>query len=133
MATERDPLGNDARKAQRARRLPPDAMCACGENRPETLDLHHPAGHAHAPGLMVVRCRNCHAVDNEAQRDVGADLTHRTDRTLLEVVEAGLRSLAAFFEALAAHFCEWAGWLRTVIDALDGWNPEWRQLRGVVI
>lgn len=133
MATEKDPLGNDARKARRARRLPPNPTCACGENRPETLDLHHPAGDAHAPDLKIVRCRNCHAVDSEAQRDVGADLTHRTERTLLEVVEAGLLSLAAFFEALATHFCEWAGWLRAVIDGLDSWNPEWRQLPGVVI
>ncbi len=132
MATEKDPLGNDLRKAIRARRLPRGEVCACGENRPETLEVHHPAGSANALDLVIVRCKNCHAVDTEAQRDVGADLSHRPDRTILEVVEACLLSLAAFFEALVDHFCEWASWIRAVIQALDDGSPGWRQLPGVL-
>ena len=92
MATEKDPLGNDLRKRRRRRRLPPNATCSrCGEDRLVTLLLDHPAGDANAPEPVRVLCRNCDAVFTEAQRDVGADLSHRPDRTPTEMVEGGLR------------------------------------------
>lgn len=134
MATEKDPLGNDLRKTRRRRRLPPDAACSrCGEDRPETLEWDHPVGHANAPKLERLLCRNCHAVATEAQRDVGADLSHRPDRTILEIIEAGLLSLAAFLEDLAKQFCEWACQIRAVMDALDEAAPGWRQMPGVLV
>jgi hypothetical protein len=133
MATEKDPLGNDLRKAKRRRALPPNPACICGENRPEALEAHHPAGDANAPDLVIARCKNCHAADTEAQRDVGADLSHRPGRNIFEVVEAGLLSLAAFLEALARQFCEWASLIRAAIEGLDDGSPGWRQLPGVLV
>ena len=113
MATEKDPLGNDLRKTRRRRRLPPNAVCSrCGEDRLVTLRLDHPAGEANAPGLVRVLCLNCHAVHTEAQRDVGAELSHRPDRTAPDIVEGGLRSLAPFFEDFAKQCEEFADQLR---------------------
>ena len=132
MATEKDPLGNDLRKRRRARRLPPDPICLCGEDRLVTLEVDHPQGHA-SGDPTIVRCKNCHAVHTEAQRDVGADLSHRPDRTVLEIIEAGLLSLAAFLEELAEQFCEWAEWLGTLIRALDESGFGWRQLPDAVV
>lgn len=130
VAGEKDPLGSDLRKARRKRSLPPNAMCICGENRPEALEVDHPAGHANAPDLVIVRCKNCHASFSEAQRDVGADLSHRPERTRAEMAEAGMRSLAPHHEELARQHEEWADDLLDHFAMLDDHFPEWRQLPG---
>jgi len=133
MPHESDALGNEVRKSRHSRRLPERARCACGEDRPEALEVHHPAGHANAPDLEAVRCKNCHATDTEAQRDVGADLRHKPDRTVLELVEAGLRSLASFLESLAQQMFIWADQLLRLIRELDTRLPGWRLLPGACI
>lgn len=133
MACEKDPLGNDLRKTRRRRRLPKDAVCCrCGEDRLVTLGWDHPLGHANAPEPVRVLCLNCHAVHTEAQRDVGADLSHRPDKSVLEIIEAGLLCLAALLEELAKQFCEWAEWLGALIRALDSETPEWRLIPGAM-
>ena len=98
-----------------------------------TLLLDHPAGDANAPEPVRVLCRNCDAVFTEAQRDVGADLSHRPDRTPTELVEGGLRSLTPFLEDLAKQHEEWADNLLDHIAMLDDHFPEWRQLPDAVV
>lgn len=41
---------------------------SCGEDRWQTLELHHLAGQAH-DDQVVIQCRNCHRVLSDAQRD----------------------------------------------------------------
>lgn len=59
----------ERRKQQRLRKLgtnTPRCGC-CGEDRWQTLELHHVAGQAH-DDQTVIQCRNCHRVLSDAQR-----------------------------------------------------------------
>jgi hypothetical protein len=127
MKMEKDPAGNDIRKARRSRRLPPNAICLCGEDRPEALELHHPSGHANAPDLVVVRCKNCHAADGEAHRDAGVDLSHQAARTLLERLEAALGGLGEFLRTLGDQLETWAVFLAGLVRVLDSRLAGWRE------
>jgi hypothetical protein len=131
-----DPVGDDARRARRERRLGPEAVCVvCGEESPElltrvrrsVLERHHVAGEANDPDLTVVVCRNHHALLTEAQRVSGIKLCRAADRVSLERLEAVLRGLADFFVMLAYALREWADELGRTIRRLDeGW-PGWRE------
>jgi hypothetical protein len=132
---ERNPIGNDARKAARRRRQSAPACAACGATDPEAvvgvgrtlLEFHHVAGGANDPEAGAWLCRNCHAIATEAQRDVGADLRH-DERDYLERLEAALRSLGSFLALLADRLLAWADGLADLIATLDAAVPGWRVL-----
>ena len=60
----------EARKQHRLRVLGcNEPRCAmCGEDRWQTLELHHIAGQAYDETTGII-CRNCHRVLSDAQRD----------------------------------------------------------------
>jgi hypothetical protein len=106
---ETNPAKNDARKARRRRKLKGAEACAlCGEEDLATLvdpdkckrsmlNVHHVAGKASSDDLTVTLCRNCHAKQTEAHRDVGLDASR--PETLLHQLVSILRGLGQFLMA----------------------------------
>lgn len=126
---ERDPLDALLRRGRKARRLPQDAACAiCGETNPLLLEVHHVAGFANDPEMVVVLCLNHHRAQSADQRAAGIDLDSGQDRTLLEQVVAWLRGLALFFAALAIACRDMADRLAALTAQLDANYPRWREL-----
>jgi hypothetical protein len=130
-----DPIGDDVRKLRRERRLGEDRFCVlCGETEAvalqkvpaSLLERHHLAGTANDGELVVVVCRNCHALLSEAQRDSEVELRHAAPRSSLERLEAVLRGLADFFALLAARLRWWADELAKLVSRLDRLVPDWR-------
>ena len=126
-----DPIGNDARKASRERRLCAGKSCfRCGESDDRVLVLHwhHPAGRTNAENLRVRLCLNCHARHHADLEDEGVDLEHRTtimvDR-LPDILAGNGRYLVMVGEFLV----ELGHRLALFIAALDRSFPDWRQLR----
>jgi len=135
-----NPIGNDARRARRARQLPPDAAClTCGITNPVVLRLdgtskpvllseeHHIAGWQVDNDLVAAQCHNCHAIRHEQLRDRGIDLRHRTPNGLEQLL-TWLVGVAEFLQALVKSAFRFATWLAAFIPALDQAFPEWRQL-----
>lgn len=114
MIPEPDPIQNEARRARRVRRLPPDAACAlCGEPDPATLrqdsflpstlkllQRHHVLAEANDEEVVVCLCLTCHAKATAAQQDVAAIPPGRAP-TDLERLALSMRSLSSFFQLLA--------------------------------
>ena len=133
---ERDPITSDSRRERRRRRGTAELVCAvCGERdraafprRPHIVEEHHAAGRANDAELVVSLCLTHHALATELQRDLGVELSYLPERSVLERVEAALRSLAAFFQLLAERLVAWADSLRALVVSLDGAHPDWRQL-----
>lgn len=132
---EHDPIRNDARRANRQRRLGDDACCLnCGEAQMVTLvptaksllEAHHVVGKANDAELTVPLCRNCHAKLTESLRETGASMA--PPKTLLDRLVAVLRALAAFFRMLGEKCSEWAEKLAAFIRALDRHCAEWRTM-----
>lgn len=118
---ERDPIGNDARRAKRERTLGPDSMCLlCGYARPDglrsvprrLLEAHHVLGRANDAALTVLLCRNCHAEITEENQTHGVSM--RPPVSTPARVVASLRALAILFRALS-HSCA------RLADALQRW------------
>jgi hypothetical protein len=125
---EHDPIGNDRRARRRSGRLGTSAACAnCGEDRLPLLECHHAGGAENDADLLVVLCRNCHALHTEAQLVAGVKLGGDA-RAMPERLEAMLRSLAAFFALLADVLCRWADQLAAFVAQLDETQPGWRAL-----
>lgn len=131
---ERNPIGNDARKARRARRLGPDAACVkCGVKTPEALTVvertmleeHHVAGRANDDALTVTLCLNCHRIATEGQNVAGVDFGPR--ETVLERLAAVLLAVGVFLCQLGEWLQEWARRLLNQIAGLDGYAPGWRE------
>jgi len=134
---EPDPIGADARRAARRRKLPADAACVyCGERNPKMLvtasrsllDRHHLGGKANDPGLIAVLCLNHHALNTAAQLDAGVEFGDDLTRTMPERLVSVLDGMAVFFALLAEHCALWAQRLADLIVAWDGLNPAWREL-----
>jgi len=139
MNPESDPIKNDARRRHQSRRLPEGAACAlCGEINPEVLrsparsilEMHHAAGEANDPNLIVVLCQNCHRRATNAQRDQAA-LPPGIAPSSLERLQLALRSLGAFFSSLAESCLTWAETLGQAILSLNAAVPGWRTLPGM--
>lgn len=83
----------EARKQRRLRRLGSnEPRCAtCGEDRDQTLELHHVAGQAHDETTIIL-CRNCHRVASDAQRD--HEPTQQSADPHLEIIGRFLLGLA---------------------------------------
>ena len=132
-----DPLGNRNRRAQRARQLPPSAVCvSCGQDNPEilrsakrtVLNLHEPAGKANDPDLWVVLCLNCHELNTVRQPGFGVDLRRDPARSMPERLESVLRGLATFFELLVHALMSWADRVSAFVDDLDANFDGWRDM-----
>ena len=83
---DRDPTRTAAREARRRKRLGPNPTCVrCGEDRPEALQLHHPASRAHDRARKSLRCLVCHAVVTEAQRRGGVELAPQRNPVQREI------------------------------------------------
>ena len=125
MSKDMNPKKTAAREAKRQRRWSPGARCAsCGETAHVALELHHPMGVAHEPGLTVILCRNCHAKATEDQLREEVELS-ATD-SLLDRVAAILGALAAFFRFLADSFNRLQSQVKEFVAKLDAKHPEWR-------
>jgi len=135
-----NPIGNDARTARRARKLPPDAAClTCGITNPVVLRLdgtskpimlseeHHITGWQVDNDLVAAQCRNCHAIRHEQLRSRGVDLRHPTP-TALDQQHTWLIGTGEFQHALGDSAERQARQLATLMRALDQAFPAWRQL-----
>jgi hypothetical protein len=126
-------IQNDARKAQRERRLGPAAACAlCGVTTPEALmrvnrtllERHHPGCKEHEPDLTIPVCRNCHA--GLTARQHAAGVVFQTQQTLPERLAAMLQALGVFFIDLGNTLIAWAAMMIGFVAGLDTTYPEWR-------
>jgi len=135
---EPKPIANDRRRARKRHELPPDAACVfCGERNPEkliavrrsVLDGHHAAGEVNDPDLIVVLCKNHHAVVTALGWDAALELTHRPLSVLARAAGA-LQSLAVFLQSLAEALLRFASEFRALEAALDRRYPSWRKLPG---
>jgi hypothetical protein len=133
-----DPIGRDARKSRRDRRLGSNAACVvCGKQNPvalmrvnrSLLEEHHVAGRANDDLLVAIICRNCHAVLSEGQRDSSLELCHANERTSLEQLESVLLGLSDFFDQLGQSMRQRADELDQIISQLDHNHPDWRNLK----
>lgn len=135
-----NPIANDARRARRARRLPPEARCLlCGIDNPivlstpktkrpdSVLEEHHPVGWRIDEDLTAVLCANCHLLQHEDLRDLGIDLK-RPSANLLDQLLTWLTAIGAFLHALADSAHQLATRLRELLTALDHHHPTWRTL-----
>lgn len=132
-----DPIGNDVRHTQRARKLPKDAACVlCGEQNPEVLQLvnasllqlHHVGAKANDRELEVPLCLNCHEIEKLRQPGMGIDRNIDPARAMPEKLVSVLRGLALFCELLARRLMSWADRLAALVVELDGNCPAWREL-----
>lgn len=130
---ERDPIKNDVRAEQRARRLGPGTVCiVCGVATPEALtrvnktllERHHVAVRAHDGALTVPICLNCHRTLTEGQLHAGVSFLPQG--IALERLVAILSTLSVFLYQLGESVERWAGVVRQVIAGLDSEYPEWR-------
>ena len=135
-----NPIANDARRARRARRLPPEARCLlCGQANPvvlkpangklpdSVLEEHHIAGWRIDEDLTAILCANCHLLNHELLRIAGVDLK-RPSTNLLEQLLTWLTAIGAFLHALADSALALAARLRALLTALDHDLPAWRTL-----
>lgn len=132
---EDDPIGNDARRKRRQRRLGPDASCIlCGEEELASLDEikgkyledHHVCARRQDPELIVPVCANCHRQLGIGLKDLGLEATE--PETLLHRIRNILLGLASFFDDLARRLGHWAQQLQKLIRRLDEMLPEWRDV-----
>ena len=135
-----NPIANDARRARRARRLPPDARCLfCGQDNPvvlspakaklpdSVLEEHHVVGWRVDEDLTAVVCANCHLLNHELLRTAGVDLK-RPSKNLLEQLLTWLTAIGTFLHALADSAHHLAARLGALLTALDHHQPTWRTL-----
>ena len=124
---DRDPTRTAAREARRRKRLGPNTVCVrCGEVRPEALEVHHPAGHAHDPGRKSNRCRNCHSVVSEAQ--ARGDVELAPQRNVLDRAIARHRALAVDTRDAAEAEDRAAAKLEEFRTFLNDELPDWPKL-----
>jgi hypothetical protein len=131
-----DNFANEAARKQRLKALYEGKACArCGETNAEMLgaysriDLHHLAGRAHDPNLVVYLCRNCHAVAAAQLKEVGVvDLSPKPKRNLLEVIAILLRAMGRTLKDWGEQMLEFGERLFDYIEAQDARDPSWRDL-----
>ncbi len=121
---------SELRRARKRSRLPVGAVCTyCGERRPDALlDAHHVVGRALDPDLVVVLCRNCHAVETAGQLDRRLFERIRQADTVLDRAALWARELATFHRREADSLERHASGLERLIAGLDRAYPAWRQL-----
>lgn len=132
---EKDPIGSDARRRRRGRRVPPEAACSiCGVRNPEALieaglsliEGHHVVGEANDAEIRAWVCRNHHAMLHERLRELGLDLERDASPNVLERIVGIFRALGAFFALLAEHLFGWAEDVAALVRRLDLDHTGWR-------
>ena len=121
---ERNPIGNDARRAKRERTLGPDSVCLlCGYSRPEglrsvprrrLLEAHHVLGRANDAAFTVLLCRNCHAEITEEYHAHGVSMAPPVSTPACVV--ASLKAQGIFIEALSHSRTRLAAELQQWLD-----------------
>ncbi len=124
MRKDKDPKRTTTREAKQRRRLPPNAICACGEDDPRVLELHHPMGRAHEQNLTIVICKNCHTKQTDGQLQGEVPLSAMDN--MFDRAAAIFAALAAFFHFLADTLDRLAGQIKAAIVSLDAKLPDWR-------
>ncbi len=134
---EDEVIRSAVRRTRRTVKLGPDACCVCcGMQNPPALrlvkrtllDMHHVAGVAELPDLMVPVCANCHRMLHDKLLELGLDFEQPGNRMLLEVLYHLVMGLSVIFEQLAALLQAIGRALRALIDALDEHFRGWRDL-----
>ena len=129
---DRDPTSTAARKTRRRKKLAGHLVCVrCGEDRPEALEVHHPAGRAHDPARESDLCKNCHAVVTEAQRDGSVQLAPQCNPLDREIARhralaVDLRDAADAEDRAAARREEFRRFLN---DEYPDWLERWEKLK----
>ncbi len=113
---EKDPIRNDRRRAQRARRLGEDAACLlCGYRRNTRalkkvsrhfLEEHHLLGWVTDETLTAWLCLNCHAEVTDDQLTHGIDLAPSPQRPVPEQVGDELRAIGPFLVRLGQRLTD---------------------------
>lgn len=112
---EPDPIGTDARRAERERRLGPDACCVrCGFTEPAGLvrkgpglfEKHHVVGRANDPSFTQTLCIRCHRVATAKYQDYGVDMGPSANT--VERTTACLRGLGAALQEMSQACFRWA-------------------------
>ena len=103
------------RKAYERLGFPEPRCIVCGLDDLRCLELHHVAGRAHSEDQWPF-CKNCHAVQTDAQADHPKKVAPPLDD--LEVIGRFLLGLADIFEMLVTRFREHGETLiRMAVDA----------------
>jgi hypothetical protein len=132
---EQNPIQNDARTAERKRKLGHELRCLlCPEGdiwaltrvHRSLLEKHHLVGKANDPDALVTLCFNCHHKLTERMRANGTSMA--PPETCLELIENLLLGLAAFFQMLSEKHTEWARKPAALATALDAAYPQWRSM-----
>jgi len=126
---EHDPIGTDARHAERLRRLGPGPhICLfCGIDDPRgilipkplswlkarvprsVLEDHHVLCRNHDPNFVVLLCILCHFKVTQGYLQAGIDMRYEPNPQ--KRVAFMLKALAVFFEMLAETLRQWAALL----------------------
>lgn len=146
---ERDPIGSDARRASRARKLGPDAVCVlCGDVDPALLldisvakvkaeldavyprlsrlfEMDHVVGRAHDPNLTLALCRNCHWKIGLLR--MAGHVSMRPAPTSIERNLMILRAFEVLFPKLGTACSRMAGELERQVAGMDQDTPGWRK------
>jgi hypothetical protein len=109
----------ETRERRAFRRLGTDkpACCHCGTSDWRLLELHHPAGRAY-DDITVILCRNCHAVQTDAQGD-HPPMVNDTP-TMLDRIGRLLINLSDFFGQLGIKLREFGEFLIRYARSLTG-------------
>ena len=129
-----DSFADEAARKQRLKALYEGKACArCGETNDERLggysriDLHHLAGRANDPDLVVYLCLGCHAQAHAQLKEVGVvDLSPKPSRNLLEVIATVLRAMGRTLKDWGEQMLEYGERLFAYIEAQDARDPSWR-------
>jgi hypothetical protein len=146
---QRDPGAAHVRKAKAARRVGPNAQCACGESRPEALianrnpitcaacdrkkkgktpiDNHHPFGKANNPTTIPVPVNDHRAELSEAQYDWPKETRENPDGSPLL---AGAACIRGVIDTVVYLVRKGLLWIAEALEWLHGhlvthFGPKW--------
>lgn len=146
---QRDPSGAYRRKVIAAKRLPPNARCACGEARPEALvphtnpvicyacqrrdagmstnDRHHYAGEANSPVTISAPVNDHRAQLSPAQYDWPKKTLQNPDGSPLLAAAA---SILGFTDTVLYLIEKGLRWVADMLEKLDAYlvqkfGPRW--------
>ena len=151
-SVERDPIGNDSRRAARERELGPDAVCVlCDEVDPVKLrldpvepqflrgvdlaqatrckkslfEVDHIVGRALDRHLGLRLCVACHLEITELRRVAGARMG--PPPTVLDGFGSALRSLSVLHRQIGQSLERWSDGAVLLRQHLDKTFPSWRR------
>jgi hypothetical protein len=147
--TKRDPIASAARKAVAQRRVGHDAVCVCGEKRPETLirksdsvmcaactrkmkgrttnDQHHIAGKNNHPATISIPVNDHRAQLSIDQMEWPKKTLENPDKSPLLAAAACIRG---FVDMIIYLIQQMLDWISEMLEALDArltaeWGDKW--------